>query len=144
MLKFFWRYREVFFTLAMWTVFMLPMVVSAAGGALPGGNPGVLPGNNPGKATLTNPLSGITSICKLVVALVQGATIIGIPIAVLFIVIAGFNFIIARGNPAKISAAQKNLYNVIIGIAIFVGASVIANLVVGTLKELGVRGINSC
>jgi len=71
--------------------------------------------------------------------------IIGIPIAVLFIVWAGFKFVLAQGNPGELTEARSNFLHVIIGIGIFVGASLIASIIVNTLGALGVAGVsNSC
>ena len=97
-----------------------------------------------GVQTLQNPLGGITSVCKLVVALVDAATVIGIPVAILFVVWAGFKFILARGNAGALGEARTNFLNVVIGIGIFVGASLIASVIINTLQQLGVQGINSC
>jgi hypothetical protein len=96
-----------------------------------------------GYNTLQNPL-GVSSLCQLIGLLLKAVIAIGIPIAVLFIVYAGFKFILARGSPTELSEARSNLFNVIIGIAIFLGASIIANVIIATLHQLGVSGVNSC
>lgn len=93
--------------------------------------------------TLCNPLS-VSSFCGLVKVLLDAALVIGIPIAVLFIVYAGFKFVMAQGNPEELSSARKNMLYTIIGIAIFVGASLIATVIVNTMVALGVQGIGSC
>jgi hypothetical protein len=92
--------------------------------------------------TLQNPL-GVCSISDLIALLLKAAIAIGIPIAVLFIVWAGFKFILARGSPGELSEARANLIAVVIGIAIFVGASLIANVIISTLHQLGVQDINT-
>jgi hypothetical protein len=51
--------------------------------------------------TLCNPL-GVSSFCGLVKVLLDAALVIGIPIAVLFIVYAGFKFVMAQGNPEEL------------------------------------------
>jgi len=96
-----------------------------------------------GPNTLQNPLA-VDSICELIALLLKAAIAIGIPIAVLFIVYAGFKFIMARGSPGELSEARSNLISTIIGIAIFIGASLIANVIIATLGQLGVNGINAC
>lgn len=92
-------------------------------------------------STLRNPLS-VCSIGDLIALLLHAAIIIGIPIAVLFIVWAGFKFILARGSPAELGEARANLIATLIGVAIFIGASLIANVIIATLQQLGVQGIN--
>ena len=52
-------------------------------------------------------------------------------------------FVFARGNPSELEAARTNLFNTLIGIAIFVGASLIAKVIIGTLHQLGVN-VGSC
>jgi len=108
-------------------VFLLPLFVFAADG---------------GPNTLQNPLK-FDSFCQIVGLLINAAVVIGIPIAILFIVWAGFKFILARGSAAALTEARTNLWNTLIGVAIFVGASVIAGVIINTLANLGVN-ISSC
>ncbi len=93
--------------------------------------------------TLCNPLK-VNTVCGLVVAVLQAVTVIGIPIAILFIVWAGLRFVLAQGNPGKLEEARSNFLNVLIGIALFAGAALIANVIMNTLASLGAQGINSC
>ncbi len=87
--------------------------------------------------TVTNPLGGINSFCGLIKAILGAVIQIGIPIAVLFIVFAGFKFVLARGNPGKIDEARKNLMYTLIGIGIFLGAWLIAVVIANTVNSLG-------
>ncbi len=81
---------------------------------------------------LQNPLK-FKTVCGLVTGLLNAVMIIGVPIAVLFIIWAGFKFIIAQGNPNELGEARNNFLHVIIGIAIFLGASLIAAVIINTL-----------
>jgi hypothetical protein len=164
MKQFFKNYSGVFLTLLFFVVFATPALAgpffpvsnSSTGGSnttlqgsntsLPGLNSAPSSGATGGKVvTLDNPLgAGNNSVCKLVVGLLKAALVIGIPIAILFIVWAGLQFVLAQGNPGKLDIARRNFLNVIIGIAIFVGSSLIASVIVNTLQQLGVQGINSC
>jgi hypothetical protein len=94
-------------------------------------------------AQLENPLK-FDSVCGLIGGVLDAVMVIGIPIAVLFMVWAGLKFVLAQGNAEALASARKNFLNVIIGIAIFVGASLIAQVIVNTVAQLGVNGINSC
>jgi len=116
-----------------------------SGSVLQNNNPGgSYQNDNPGgDYTLQNPL-GVNSICDLIGLLLKAAIAIGIPIAVLFIVWAGFKFVAARGSPGELSEARSNLVATLIGIAIFVGASLIANVIIATLSQLGVNGVTAC
>ena len=154
MKKFLSIYGGVLSTLVLFLIMLLPVVVGAQGsnagfgqgpnaGAGNGPNAGYGGNSNAGSATLDNPL-GVNSFCGLVIKLVQAVMVIGIPIAVLFIVWAGLKFVLAQGKPDALAKARSNFLYVVIGIGIFVGASLIANVIVNTLQDLGVRGINSC
>lgn len=134
MKRFFTTYAVFLETLFVFVLVLLPIVAGAQGIVTPASGD---------TKTLDNPL-GVNSFCGLVIKLVQAVTVIGIPVAVLFIVWAGLKFVLAQGNSGELAKAKTNFYYVIIGIAIFVGATLIANVVVNTLKQLGVKGLNSC
>lgn len=61
---------------------------------------------------------------------------IGVPIAVVFFIWAGFQYIFAGGDTKKIDAAHINLRNVVIGTIIFLGAWTITELVVKTFQSV--------
>ncbi len=132
-------------------IMLLPLAVAEAQqGTITPGNPQgtYTPGNPQGAYTgdrnmLQNPL-GVNSICQLIGLILKAAMIIGVPIAVLFIVYAGLKFVLARGSPGELSEARSNLIATIIGIAIFLGATLIANVIIATLAQLGASGVTSC
>ena len=101
--------------------------VTSVGGSSAAGNP----------QTVQNPLGGINSVCGLIKAILGAVIQIGIPIAVLFIVFAGFKFVLARGNSAKLQEARNNLMYTLIGIGIFLGAWLIATVIANTVNSLG-------
>src|SRR5579862_732453 len=68
--------------------------------------PSSCPTGSPCSYTVQNPLAA-NSFCGLVKNLLQAALAIGIPIAVLFIVYAGFKFVLAQGNPEKLKEARN-------------------------------------
>ena len=92
-------------------------------------------------AVIQNPIGAGTTISGFIDKLLTAVIQIGIPIAVLFFILAGFKFIVAQGKPAELEAARRNFLHVVIGVAIFLGASALAKLIVGTLKQIGVTGI---
>lgn len=51
--------------------------------------------------------------------------------AIGFIIYAGFQYMLATGDPGKIASAKKSLINAIIGLVIAVLASAIVNLILG-------------
>ena len=149
MKHFLFKYREVITTLIVFAVMLLPLVTlgdtfQPSGTTFNSSQSVPTGGSSAGSNMLQNPLGGINSVCKLVVALLSAVMLIGIPVAVLFIVWAGFRFVLARGNPTAIGEARSNFLNVVIGIGIFIGASLIASVILNTLQQLGVQNINSC
>ena len=84
---------------------------------------------------LANPIN-IKNIVDFLKKLIDIAIMLGIPVAVLFIIYAGFLFVTAQGNPTKLAAARKALLAAIIGTAILLGAWVIATAIKGTIDAI--------
>jgi hypothetical protein len=142
-------YAPVLLTLVM---VLMPLFVLAQSGTNPsfpnGTNPPIPNGTNPPQTSLfsgkiDNPLK-VTNFCDLIRIVLQAILIIGMPVAVVFLVYVGLKFITARGNPEKIKLAQQNLYWTIVGIAVFLGAWAIAKVIASTLGALGVGAVNEC
>ena len=96
-----------------------------------------------GPYTVRNPL-GVETFCGLIKALLAAAIQIGIPIAVLFIVYAGFKFVAAQGKPEKLAEARKNLVWTLVGIGLFLGAWLLAQVIANTINQLGGQQAISC
>ena len=82
-----------------------------------------------------NPLGNmnlITFLDKLLDVVIIFAT----PIIVFFIILAGFNYVMARGNSSKIETANKALLYAVIGGVIIVGAKAILIVISGTISDL--------
>jgi len=109
----------------------------------PDGTGGVGAPNGTGGTTLQNPLS-VNSFPELAQKLLQVVMMIGTPIAVFFIVLAGFKFVAAQGNTKKLGDARKNFMYTLIGIAIFVGSAILINIILDTLCAVDVRGLDQC
>lgn len=125
---------------------ILPTFVMAQ--SLSGDNtPPSMSGNN-NFITLSNPLNGINSLCGLVQKLLQVILTIGLPVAVLFLVYAGFLFVKARGAPKELQKAKKNFSYVLLGILLFLGAWFLGKILQTTLNALssgsGNPAIGSC
>jgi hypothetical protein len=91
----------------------------------------------PGTPTIsiTNPL-GNTTITQFVKDLLDIVITIGVPIAVVMIIIAGLRFVTAGGNDTKISDARKMLLWTVIGTAVLLGAWLIATAIEGTINAI--------
>lgn len=147
-MKYFGKYAPFVPVLFVCLVMLLPLIAIAdtptggTGSDFPTGGTGsgntVTSGDTTGSAySLKNPLGDSTNtFSKLLEKLLNAAIAIGIPIAVLFIVWAGFRFVLARGNAAELEKARANFLWTIIGIGIFLGASLIAKVLENTVAAL--------
>ncbi len=88
-------------------------------------------------AGLCNPLnSNFSTIPAFIAGALKVLVIVALPIITLFLVVAGFMFVFARGNSSKLEEAKKNFVYVIIGALLILGAWVIATLIGGTVTQL--------
>lgn len=83
-------------------------------------------------ATLVNPLQANT-IQELIFFVIDLAMNVGIVLAVIMIIYAGFNFIMARGNETKLKDARSFFYGVILGLAVLIASKVIVEIIKNTL-----------
>ena len=77
---------------------------------------------------LKNPIA-FNSIQEFLVAILNIIIVIATPIVVIFIILAGFKYVTARGNPAKITEATQALTYAIIGGVLIIGAIAIARII---------------
>lgn len=115
------KYKNIFlFFIPFLVFFSLSIVVFAQPGA--------------SVSQIENPLKSddVQDILENILDLV---TVIGSIILVLFIIFSGYKFVMAQGNPGKISEAKNILIATVIGGAILLGANIIANAVINTVKE---------
>jgi TRAP-type C4-dicarboxylate transport system permease small subunit len=82
---------------------------------------------------LANPLA-FPSIVELMAAILNMVIVIATPIIVLFIIIAGFKYVTAQGNPEKLQEANRALMYGIIGGVIIIGAVAILQIVQNTVN----------
>jgi len=126
-------------------------VGNSATGFSPVGNSATNPNNSSGKlscngaeCSVVNPLGSTTSLCGLLKKLFEAVVAIAIPIAVLFIIWSGFQFVLAQGSETGLKKAKRNFYYTIIGIAIFLGAWLLATIIASTVNAIGGGNIISC
>jgi len=96
------------------------------------------------RCSVDNPLGNTTSLCGLLKKLFEAVVAIAIPVAVLFIIWSGFQFVLAQGNPKKLQTARRNFYYTLMGIAIFLGAWLLATIIAATINAVGGANIISC
>lgn len=86
-------------------------------------------------AKLESPLKSKT-FGELINKIADVIVAIGIPVAAVFIVYAGFLFVSARGSEEQITKAKTMLYWTIIGTMLVIGAKVIAEALQSTVLSL--------
>jgi len=86
--------------------------------------------------TLTNPLK-VDSVGGLIQNFVEIFSYIVILGAVLALIWVGLQFILSRGNPAKMNELKDWLILIIIGVAVVIGARLIIQVVINTLSASG-------
>lgn len=91
------------------------------------------------KIEIPSPLNpSINSIPTLIQVIIDDLVIpIGAVVAVLMIMYAGFLFVTSQGNTSKVGEAKNALINASIGVAILLGAKVLAEAIQLTISKLG-------
>ncbi len=85
---------------------------------------------------LENPIDADT-FKELVEAILKVVVTIGTPIAILAIIYSGFLFVSAQGKPEKLKDARIALLWTIVGVAVLLGAQLLATVIKGTIEGLG-------
>lgn len=86
--------------------------------------------------TLKNPLGSTETLYAFIQSILKLAVQIGTPVAVLFIIYAGFLFVSAQGSEDKITKAKNAFMWAIVGAGIILLAQVIATALEGTINSL--------
>jgi len=85
-------------------------------------------------ALIVNPLRSDSITCFLL-DIIQILLILAVPIIVFFIIYAGFKFVVAQGNETELIAAKRALFGALIGGLLILGASVILEVIAGTVSN---------
>ena len=127
-----YSYRH-FIALILLTLFFiaLPVAVNATGPAGGGGGGGNVP-------KIENPLkcAGCNDLAGLLIAIVEEVAKVGFYLVVFFIIYSGFLFVAARGDTTKLGKAKATFLYTVIGAAILLGATILANVIQGTVNQL--------
>lgn len=89
------------------------------------------------QATLINPLGDSNkTIFDLVTKLLKLAAEIGAIVCVFFIIYSGFLFVKAQGKPEEIEKAKTVFFWSVIGTAVLLGATAVADIIKGTVSSV--------
>lgn len=104
------------------------------------GAPPTTPGNGGAqgdlKYSLQNPLA-FDSIQGFIVAILNIIIVIATPIVVIFIILAGFKYVTARGDASKVQEATRALTYSVIGGVLIIGAVAIAEIIKNLITSFG-------
>ncbi len=84
--------------------------------------------------SLQNPLA-FDSLEGFIVAILNVIIVIATPIVVIFIILAGFKYVMARGNANEIQEATRALTYAVIGGVLIIGAVAIAEIIKGLVTS---------
>ena len=84
---------------------------------------------------LENPIA-FKSLGALISAILDIIVQIAVPIAALFLMYSGFLFISARGDEAQLKTAKSIFLWTMVGIAVLLGAEILAQVIQGTINQL--------
>jgi hypothetical protein len=85
---------------------------------------------------IQNPIRA-QSISAFIADVLNAIVQIGIPICILAIIWVGFRYVKAQGKPDELKEVHAAFLYTVIGIAIFIGASIIAGVIQGTICDIG-------
>jgi hypothetical protein len=82
--------------------------------------------------------NGVTTIPQFIHAVLSIVIRIGIPVASIFLIWAGFMFLTAQGNESKLTAAKKAFVWSCIGFGVLIGAWLLATAFQGVITSFAV------
>ena len=83
---------------------------------------------------INNPLGETSTVPELLAKIMEFIRKIALAVAPIFIIIAGYLFITAMGDPEKITKAKKTILWTLIGLLVILMAEMIADSVVEAIK----------
>jgi Type IV secretion system pilin len=86
--------------------------------------------------SLENPLA-FDSIQSFIIAILNIIIVLATPIVVIFIILAGFKYVTARGNASQVQEATQALTYAIIGGVLIIGAVAIAEIIRDLVSAFG-------
>ncbi len=87
-------------------------------------------------AKIKNPIQSVGSLSQFLVKILEIFKILAAMVVVFFIIYAGLQYVLARGDEGAIKKAHQTLLWTVVGAAILLGAEVISRVIEGTVKEL--------
>ena len=76
------------------------------------------------------------AVTQLFQHLLTIGTTVGVVVCAFFVMVAGYQYMSAGGNPRQMESAKQSLFNALAGLAIILGANVIAQMIQSALANL--------
>ncbi|MFZ2621291.1 MAG: hypothetical protein WAX37_02170 [Minisyncoccia bacterium] len=120
------KFKKILAYVASLIVLALPILVSSQGGS-----------NTVISINIPNPTTAGSNLMSLITALLNNVVMPVAAVAVvMWIIWAGFSYVLAQGNPKKIEIAHQRLIWSLIGAGILLGAVGISAVVQGTINSV--------
>jgi hypothetical protein len=88
-------------------------------------------------AQIKNPLGSNNNDIPTIVSTILGYVVeAGGVVAVCAFIWVGFSFVKAQGNPEALKTAKTGFYNTCIGVALLIGAKIIASIIINTISNI--------
>lgn len=84
---------------------------------------------------ISNPLKGVDSLAGFFYLLANFIYSLSYAVIAFFLILSGFKFVKAQGNPEELANAKKTFYYTIIGAVLLIGAQVIAEIVRDVINQ---------
>jgi len=85
---------------------------------------------------ITNPLPGIATFYDFIKQVLSIIVRVGLPVAAIFLVYSGFQFLTAQGDTEKLKTAKHSFVWAVVGTAVLLGAWVLAAAIEGTVNAI--------
>ncbi len=128
--------KKILYTVFLFTVITSPFFVCAQGtvGVPNQNSSGGTPTNVSVDLTVNNPFRGGSDLSSIIATILTSIIDpIATVVVVIAIIFAGFKYVTAQGNPKAIQDANQALLYVLIGTAVLLGATGIADAIHGTV-----------
>lgn len=87
-------------------------------------------------AKLTSPTPGIATFYDFIKQVLSIIVRVGLPVAAIFLVYSGYQFLTAQGDEKKLTTAKHSFVWAVVGTAVLLGAWVLAEAIKGTVDAI--------
>lgn len=131
------NFKKISIHLLVLSIFLVPFFVYGQPTGVNNPNPTGVNNSPPIAVHIDNPFKGGNDLMSLITALLNNVVMpIAAVVVVMWIIWAGFGYLMAQGKPAEIQKANQRLLWSLIGAGILLGAAAISKVVETTINAL--------